>query len=61
MKGLLKIFKDGRWLITIFPVAILVITVLTMTGIMNPIVSFGCGIIAYLVAIGFSYDDEDED
>ena len=61
MKGLLKIFKDGRWLITIFPVAILVIAVLTMTGIMNPIVSFGCGVIAYLVAIMFSYDDEDED
>lgn len=61
MKGLLKIFKDGRWLITIFPVAILVIAVLTITGIMNPIVSFGCGIIAYFVAMAFSYDEEDED
>ena len=61
MKGLLKIFKDGRWLITIFPVAILVIAVLTMTGIMNPIVSFGCGIIAYFVAMAFSYDEDDED
>lgn len=61
MKGLLKIFKDGRWLITIFPVAILVIAVLTMTGIMNPIVSFGCGIIAYFVTMAFSYDEDDED
>lgn len=61
MKELLKIFKDGRWLITIFPVAILVIAVLTMVGIMNPIVAFGCGIIAYFVAMVFSYDDEDED
>lgn len=61
MKGLLKIFKDGRWLITIFPVAILVIAVLTMTGIMNPIVSFGCGTIAYFVAMAFSYDEDDED
>lgn len=60
MKKLLNTFKDGRWLIMIFPVAVLVIAVLTMTGIMNPIASFGCGIIAYLVAIGFSYDDEDE-
>lgn len=59
MKELLKIFKDGRWLITIFPVAILVIAVLTMVGIMNPIVAFGCGIIAYFVAMAFSYDDED--
>lgn len=61
MKELLKIFKDGRWLITILPVAILVIAVLTMVGIMNPIVAFGCGIIAYFVAMAFSYDDEDED
>lgn len=62
MKKLLNTFKDGRWVIMIFPVAVLVIAVLTMTGIMNPIASFGCGIIAYLVAIGFSYDDdEDED
>lgn len=61
MKELLKIFKDGRWLITIFPVAILVIVVLTMVGIMNPIVAFECGIIAYFVAMAFSYDDEDED
>ena len=61
MKGLLKIFKDGRWLITIFPVAILIIAVLTMTGIMNPIISFGCGIIAYCVAMVFSYDEDDED
>ncbi len=61
MKGLLKLFKDGSWLITIFPVAILLIAVLTMTGIMSPIVSFGCGIIAYFVAMMFSYDEEDED
>lgn len=61
MKELLKIFKDGRWLITIFPVAILVIAVLTMVGIMNPIVAFGCGIIVYFVAMAFSYDEEDED
>lgn len=60
MKGLLNLFKDGRWAIMIFPVAILLIAVLTMTGIMNPAVSFGCGIIAYCVAMGFSYD-EDED
>lgn len=39
MKGLLKLFKDGSWLIMMFPVAILLIVVLTMTGIMNPIVS----------------------
>ena len=61
MKGLLKIFKDGSWLITIFPVAILLIAVLTMTGIMNPAISFGCGIIVYFVAMMFSYDEEDED
>jgi hypothetical protein len=61
MKNLLQIFKDGRWLICIFPVAVLVIAVLTMTGIMSPAISFGCGIVAYLVAIMFSYDDEDED
>ena len=61
MKGLLKLFKDGSWLIMMFPVAILLIVVLTMTGIMNPIVSFGCGIIAYFVAMAFSYDEDDED
>lgn len=61
MKGLLKIFKDGRWLITIFPVAILVIAVLAMVGIMNPITAFGCGVIAYFVAMMFSYDEDDED
>lgn len=61
MKKLLNTFKDGRWLIMIFPVAVLVIAVLTMIGIMNPAISFGCGIVAYLVAIMFSYDDEDED
>lgn len=61
MKGLLNIFKDGRWLICIFPVAILVIAVLAMIGIINPIVAFGCGIIAYFVAMAFSYDEEDED
>lgn len=60
MKNLLQIFKDGRWLICIFPVAVLVIAVLTMTGITSPVISFGCGIVAYLVAIMFSYD-EDED
>lgn len=60
MKGLLKLFKDGRWLIMTFPVAILLIAVLTMTGIINPVAAFGCGIIAYVVAIGFSYDEEDE-
>ena len=58
MKELLKIFKDGRWLITIFPVAILVIAVLTVTGIMNPIVAFECVIIAYVVAMMFSYDED---
>ena len=58
MKELLKIFKDGRWLITIFPVTILVIAVLTVTGIMNPIVAFGCVIIAYVVAMMFSYDED---
>lgn len=61
MKKLLEAFKDGRWLICIFPVAILIIAVLTMIGIMNPLLSFGAGIVAYLVAIAFSYDDEDED
>lgn len=61
MKNLLQIFKDGRWLICIFPVAVLAIAVLTMTGIMSPAISFGAGIVAYLVAITFSYDDEDED
>lgn len=60
MKNLLQIFKDGRWLICIFPVAVLIIAVLTMIGTMNPAISFGCGIVAYLVAIMFSYD-EDED
>ena len=61
MKNLLQIFKDGRWLICIFPVAILIITVLAMTGIMNPALSFGAGIIAYFVAIMFSCDEDDED
>ena len=61
MKKLLEAFKDGRWLICIFPVAVLIIAVLTMTGIMNPAISFGAGVVAYLVAIAFSYDDEDED
>lgn len=61
MRKLLDVFKDGRWVILIFPVAVLLIAVLTMTGIMNPAISFGCGIIAYCVAMGFSYDDEDED
>ena len=61
MEKLLEAFKDGRWLICIFPVAILIIAVLTMIGIMNPLLSFGAGIVAYLVAIAFSYDDEDED
>lgn len=61
MKGLLEIFRDGRWLVMLFPVAILLIAVLTMTGIMNPIVSLGCGIIAYFVAMMFSYDEDDED
>lgn len=61
MKNLLQVFKDGRWLICIFPVAVLIIAVLTMVGIMNPVMSFGAGIVAYLVAVMFSYDDEDED
>lgn len=61
MKGLLEIFRDGSWLIMLFPVAILVIAVLTMTGIMNPFVSLGCSIIAYIVAMMFSYDEDDED
>lgn len=61
MKNLLQILKDRRWLICIFPVAVLIIAVLTMTGIMNPLLSFGAGIVAYLVAIAFSYDEDDED
>lgn len=61
MKKLLNTFKDGRWLITIFPVGILVVAVLAMVGIMNPITAFGCGIIAYFVATMFSYDEDDED
>ena len=61
MKNLLQVFEDGRWLSCIFPVAILIIAVLTMVGIIDPLLSFGAGIVAYLVAIAFSYDDEDED
>ena len=61
MKNLLHIFKDGRWLICIFPVAVLIIAVLTMTGIMNPAISFGCAVVAYWISIMFSYDEDDED
>lgn len=61
MKGLLEMFRDGRWLSMLFPGAILIIAVLTMLGIINPITAFGCGIIAYVVAMMFSYDEDDED